>query len=159
MRRLFLHVLITLISLNSFSQSITSNVISNSGDNFVNKEGSLVWTLGESAVDILKCDTIIHTQGFHQTYLNFRTINNDLLRSYITIYPNPAGDFINISVKDLSGDYGIELYDLTGKILLQKSNISKSNFRLDLTAFAEGNYFLKVITDQKIAFQITKTNR
>lgn len=159
MRRLFLHVLLILISLNSFSQSIISNVISNSGDNFVTKEGSLVWTLGEGAVDILKCDTIIHTQGFHQTYLNFHTSKNDLLRSYITIYPNPAGDFINISVKGLSRDYGIELYDLTGKILLQKSNIAEGNFRLDLTVLAEGNYFLKVNTDQKIAFKITKTIR
>ncbi len=56
----------------------------------------------------------------------------------IHIYPNPTKDVLNI---DTRLDIGLELYDMTGKLLINKSNPT----RLDLSKLPNGIYNMSIL--------------
>lgn len=64
------------------------------------------------------------------------------------IFPNPVKDFINI---DFSGNQlqRIELLDIKGKLIYSDNQISSSlsKIKIDVSAFADGIYFLKTVFD------------
>lgn len=71
----------------------------------------------------------------------------------ISIYPNPAADFITI---DCNSQTEISLFDLNGKLILASSLNAKETF--DLTEMANGIYFIECISSgsrfvQKIVIQ------
>ena len=65
------------------------------------------------------------------------------LTTQIAVYPNPTKNILNI----VSGLDNVEhiLYDLTGKILIQRSNSNQ----VDLTRFSNGVYLLEIWHDGK----------
>lgn len=69
-----------------------------------------------------------------------------------SIYPNPSSDYINIVTSELSNLNDVIIYDFTGKIIkIEKFNNTDSIINIeDLKA---GNYFLKLVSDNKIGFQ------
>lgn len=57
-----------------------------------------------------------------------RKDNEEKLR----IYPNPAGRQVNIQVpENLKGNYTLRIYDLSGKIVLERSGLSSRNYTLN----------------------------
>jgi hypothetical protein len=65
--------------------------------------------------------------------------------SSLTIYPNPANDYIiieNIGINIKT----IELIDITGKIRYIYSDPSEYNNRINVSNLSKGMYFLKVLT-------------
>jgi hypothetical protein len=69
------------------------------------------------------------------------------------IYPNPTSSKINIiSQRNIEQ---IELFDLTGKVLIQKQNIGLKSFQLDVSGFQNGIYFLRLdgVVFQKIVVE------
>jgi hypothetical protein len=60
-----------------------------------------------------------------------------------SVFPNPVKDFLNIVPGEGLKSYKIGITDIAGKIILEKSKIS-GNFKLDLTRFSNGVYFLKI---------------
>jgi len=156
MKFLFLLLGLILLSSSLFSQSISSDVISNSGDNFVGVNASLNWTLGESVIDVLTSENYIHTQGFHQTYLLSTGISDDLFKSSISVYPNPVKDFAYIKIKGDVENVTIELYDPWGRKLHSEAIKHMEIFKLNMKPYAAGEYLLKVISDNKATFGIIK---
>lgn len=76
----------------------------------------------------------------------------------VSIYPNPSKDIFNITLGDLEPSL-IEVYDLSGKIILAKKNNLISNFEtsINLTDAAQGVYFVRIIAnDQQIVKRIIK---
>lgn len=76
----------------------------------------------------------------------------------LNVYPNPASESITITSKNGLNNATINLYDLTGKIILQKTSIRGSNSLLNLSSLQKGIYLLEVIdngkqTRRKIAIQ------
>lgn len=65
-------------------------------------------------------------------------------RTSIQVFPNPAGDMVNIRMKkNIRRPFLAELYDVNGK--LRKSMISAEyDFSMDLSALNPGIYFLKI---------------
>jgi len=67
---------------------------------------------------------------------------NDLLN----IYPNPSNGIVNIEVENQNSI--LRLFDLNGKILLEK--ILNSSSKIDLQHFKKGVYIIQIQSDNKI---------
>jgi len=67
--------------------------------------------------------------------------------SNISLYPNPATNFINVNV-DNKQNYELEVYDLIGNLVLaeKSSNISYAENRLDINNLQKGVYIMHIIT-------------
>ncbi len=63
---------------------------------------------------------------------------NDLI-----VFPNPANTFTTIQF-DEKENYMIQLYDVTGKILLNERSSNTDNYYLNLGNITQGIYFLKI---------------
>ncbi|PZF74854.1 T9SS type A sorting domain-containing protein [Taibaiella soli] len=80
--------------------------------------------------------------------------NNDV--SLITIYPNPANDFVNIRLSETAEHVHFHLYDGKGSIV-QAGDISGQEYRCNLGALAPGLYHLNILYQGKpYSFKITK---
>ena len=68
-------------------------------------------------------------------------IQND---KFVTIYPNPATDFLDIQInKELLSPAKISIFDIFGKLIYNE--ISKNNFiHLSTAGFSQGTYFINV---------------
>lgn len=58
------------------------------------------------------------------------------------VYPNPTTDFVTVQA-DFSGERMLQLYDLSGKLVLSQTITDDQNVHLNLTACPAGMYFLK----------------
>ena len=85
---------------------------------------------------------------------NILSTSSTALASAITLYPNPASDYVNLSFIEAGEDYKIEIYDALGKKVLQKNNISSSSDgRIYLNGISAGIYYINIYSDTD---QITK---
>jgi hypothetical protein len=83
--------------------------------------------------------------GFSQSNLKPLNDNGDVTLSF---YPNPASDFINISVKGNSSDAIIKIYSALGTEVYSE-NIE--NFkRIDVSDFKNNVYIINVYTKDEL---------
>lgn len=74
--------------------------------------------------------------------------NSDFdLAEYITLYPNPAQNELNIRVKNDISISSISIYNALGQLVLTSTNPTKS---IDVSNLKTGSYFVKVISDKGI---------
>ena len=59
------------------------------------------------------------------------------------IYPNPVKDLLFVESTDIIKS--VEVYDVSGKTILKKTDENKSRLELNMSQFQHGIYFLKVI--------------
>ena len=79
---------------------------------------------------------------------NILSTSSTTLASAITLYPNPASDYVNLSFMEAGEDYKIEIYDALGKKVLQKNNISSSSDgRIYLNGISAGIYYVNIYSD------------
>ncbi|MEY4874953.1 MAG: Secretion system C-terminal sorting domain, partial [Bacteroidota bacterium] len=71
-------------------------------------------------------------------------INNVALSNNISIYPNPTNQLAVISSQLSVNNASIKLINLTGQTVLEKQNQSGNQFTIDLSAQAQGIYFIEV---------------
>ncbi len=64
------------------------------------------------------------------------------------IFPNPAGNFFNISLKNIKGNATMGIYDLKGQLLMKKLIENSSYERIDTESLENGIY-LVTVTDEK----------
>jgi hypothetical protein len=72
------------------------------------------------------------------------SLNIPILTSEINIYPNPTKGLITIVVQD--GGFRIELYNSVGIVITQQ-NHCQNQTTIDISNYATGSYFLKVVTN------------
>ncbi|MBE9510529.1 MAG: T9SS type A sorting domain-containing protein [Bacteroidetes bacterium] len=157
MKNYLLLILVLTTSVSVKAQQ--AEVIATSGDFYENSSGSLSWTLGEVVIETLSETNFILTQGFQQSKLTVTAIN-DLQTSGIelSVYPNPTNSFLFIEVKtDKQRDLQINLFDLNGKLILQKK-ITGSKQTVNMQNYKPATYILKVTEGNKEirTYQIVK---
>lgn len=84
--------------------------------------------------------------------------NENFQLHHISVYPNPSKGIYNISLGDINPS-SIEVYDLTGKIILNQREAKISNFEtiIDISNVSQGIYFVKISADdQSIVKRIIK---
>ncbi|MCU0348303.1 MAG: T9SS type A sorting domain-containing protein, partial [Saprospiraceae bacterium] len=65
---------------------------------------------------------------------------HELAGVQVKIFPNPASDILYVSA-DKSNDFSMNLFDLTGKLLVSQPSCQNP---LSLTGLSNGTYFLKI---------------
>lgn len=70
--------------------------------------------------------------------------NTDFTIEQLRIYPNPAVDYVYLNTTDSSS---IRIFDNTGKELKTTISQTENNYRLDISAFSSGVYFIQVQRD------------
>jgi hypothetical protein len=108
-------------------------------DNFtgvIPAEGSVRWGAGKlNAYAAIKL--ALNTVGFEEI----------VKKDKLIIYPNPAENFIELSLVDSQAPFSIEIIDLSGKSHLKfEAEISK----IDISQLKPGSYILRISADGKI---------
>jgi len=73
--------------------------------------------------------------------------DNNVLNG-ISIYPNPSNGVFTIT-KANSNNLDILVFDITGKTILSKTNITENNYSLNLKTVDKGIYFIKLLSNNK----------
>jgi hypothetical protein len=97
--------------------------------------------------NLAKTDVVLVTNGLYQsTYsVDFTTSVPNSGAAKLQVYPNPSNGVIHIS--GLEKDYSISIYNMEGKLMLQKTaQQMEETISLDLH---QGVYLVKVITNDK----------
>lgn len=104
-------------------------------------DGNRIDSVGEFYTIIDCSDTLIemNRKGSYQTEENLN----------LSIYPNPSTGQFYIQNKD-NLIYDFCLFDITNKIVRNKKNLSQEFECVDISSFASGIYFLKVVSNSGI---------
>jgi hypothetical protein len=80
-----------------------------------------------------------------QTYSGIDENNNISIQLDVKIYPNPAKDWISITIKKstILKNTFVSIYNIQGQILLQQQ-IQKEKTELDVSTISKGLYFIKL---------------
>jgi lysyl endopeptidase len=88
------------------------------------------------------CTTVI-------TYVNNLGVEEINQFSYVNLFPNPVSDELSIDLSTLIDEnVTVELYDMSGKLLVKTDNSSKAIVLIDMSNFANGMYQLKLKSDK-----------
>jgi len=151
-----INLIFILISVFFFNIN-AQEVISSSGDYFVNSNGSISWTLGETITETFTDGTKILTQGFQQSRLSASSVFElEDMGITVKISPNPTQDIINLYIDNIEG-INYQLYDFNGKIIKQ-AVVNSCNTRIFFSEFSSAAYFLKIMKGSQVinTFQIIK---
>ena len=142
-----------------FKNSFAQSVVSSTGDELINSEYQLSFTMGETAIKTLEKEDKILTQGFHQTRLTITSIeyfsDKDLK---INLFPNPATDYLNlfIDTKNIDNSFYI-IYNLNGE-KLKHNKILNFETQISFEEYAPSVYFVKIFINNNYtnAYKIIK---
>jgi hypothetical protein len=100
-------------------------------------EASVDWIIGGSLMDI-SCLDLSFFAGEQMKQL--------LESAYsLKVYPNPANELLNIEITPSdTGRMLLEVFDFSGKIVINKTVVKEPLMQLDIEELAEGSYYLKV---------------
>ena len=90
----------------------------------------------------------IITNTFQTRFITVLALDEFENGSFV-FYPNPASDFVTISLKDSTNSFStITVYDVMGKMILQKKTIGTiTSDTIDLSSVNPGIYFIEVQTE------------
>ena len=146
------------------AQTVTPTVYSNGGNYNSAAGGSISWTVGEPISETYTTSSNKTTMGFHQPELGVATlIKEQGGDKEVLVYPNPVKEALTINFSDLeNGNYKVQLLDATGKLLFTNDleiNDPSKKIELNVSPYAEGNYFLKISNSSfNKTVKIIKTN-
>ena len=147
MRYLMLLVMLSVASF-SYTQDLDHFVVGTDGGFAVNNQFSLSYTVGEIVTDLAR-DTVNNidlTQGFHQSYISIVSVEDHDFDVDISIFPNPAVDFLNVKISDVNKANKLSMYDVSGKLLSQQQ-IYNNEFKISFSRVSTGNYILVFTKD------------
>jgi len=149
-------------------------IIQNGSSLSLNRSGSFQWYYNQNLM-LGKTDSVLTATQSGDYYCiytdsNSCSISSDTINLLITslnqlqqqnfkVYPNPTTGILTIQTTTPQTIESIELYDLTGKVVLRSFNDNmKQQFELNLSPLVQGIYFLRVykkdgIHQQKIILQ------
>jgi hypothetical protein len=78
------------------------------------------------------------------TQSNVISVTRDLLEAKISVYPNPAVNYVTIEMNNLN-QYTAAIFDHTGRLVNVIENIAKQNIlNLDISNLSSGGYYLSL---------------
>lgn len=159
MRRSVFIFIVCFFVLPVHAQLIKQEVIASAGGYNIKGDISLSWTLGETIIETFSNGSLVLSHGFQQKLI-ITTVKENLAPSLnVVLYPNPAGDLINIKFDPATDtETDIILVDLQGKILRSdRIGISTSITGFNLQDVPTGIYFIKIIKGKLInIFRVVK---
>lgn len=91
-------------------------------------------------------------QNFYTATIN--SIEDKATSNALTIYPNPAHDFVIIASSQLiKSNNVVSIYDITGNLISEDLSLSNNNLKLNISALNAGIYFIQVKNDDGLFTQ------
>ena len=144
MRDLFLAFL--LLSLSSYSQTISKQVIGPGGQTFENGNNKLSYSVGEVAVGAMTDEdgTYQLGNGYYPS-LHLSTLNTETpeLQLQVKVFPNPTKEVIYIT-HPTEQFFEVRISDVSGKQILQTAHQKEQP--LIVQTLTTGTYFVTVMT-------------
>lgn len=154
MRLLFLSAFaICLSSFRSDAQSIWPSTLNASGGSATLAGNTYEWSVGEmTLVSTESTSSLVVTQGLLQTRLGTTDVKDHSIMQFLSVFPNPTSSTVNYTFNSpQKATLGIRLVDMTGKVLLVRSNDVKTGMntgQVDMSPYAAATYMLQVdLTD------------
>ena len=147
----------------SYSQTeiITSPMlVSTAGDNWIQGEYNLCFSIGEIAIETHMQNNTILTQGFHQEDIHETTVIDDIGRYQVAMYPNPTTNNISINC-NIDQEIDITIRDIKGKEVCFFSNINGNKTKtIDLSSLKQGVYLIEFLIglNERQIYKIQKIN-
>ncbi|MFY7666225.1 T9SS type A sorting domain-containing protein [Flavobacterium sp.] len=133
---------IFLITLTSYSQSISKQVIGSSGSTSSNSYLKLNYTVGQPVVGLMTAGGSQLGNGYYQAMdLQALSVEDSMLYARLKVYPNPTAQYLSLSHPEMNS-FGITIVDLNGK-QLYKGVINKEE-ALDVSNYTKGIYLVTV---------------
>ncbi len=143
----FTIILVFLLGLSLHAQlEIRKSAISNGGGSAVNGNVYVVHTTGEAFIREADVPNTHLSEGFigpDIAQIIMSVENFEQLTGY-HIYPSPVKTDLNIRFDD-SGNYRINLFDLTGKLIYENQAENTNRFRVDMRKYPAGIYLVYLI--------------
>ncbi len=118
-------------------------VISASGNEFVQPEGSITYTLGEPIILTTVGPEHIMTQGFNQPWAVIITEVSELETSGILLYPNPTRHVLHVDLGRIPSGHRYELIDSKGALVMNGRVVDQLT-TLDMEQFSSGGYVFRL---------------
>lgn len=137
------------------AQTLEHQVIGSTGAEIQNSNGELYFTVGEPVSETFENENFQLTQGYHQgVFLFVSTEDLGNLPFNVTLFPNPASEFVNVSLKDISStNFEYRLFDINGRVLLT-GKFNQPTEQIALSQLANSTYFLKIY-NSKAGYNVT----
>lgn len=72
----------------------------------------------------------------------------------VSLYPNPAENFVNIDLAEVKNNLNLAIYDLNGRKVMENNvRLNASSHQLDISRLKGGIYFIKIESDGKTTTQ------
>jgi hypothetical protein len=151
--------LFLLLSNLVFAQKITSQVIDESGGTHRANGYTMTYSIGQTAVETLKGNNYIITQGFQQANKN-TTINAKDEVGKISfeaiIFPNPTQDILNLRIENSNtDDFKIMLYNMAGQ-QISRGSFSGKTHQIEVSQLPVGEYIIYLQTIDNQNFMTSK---
>ena len=133
------------------------------------------WTFGDGSTseEFLPATHIYAATGNYsvKNYMEYgngclksKTRNIVILREGITaldftVYPNPAGDLINIVLERPLENTTIQIVDILGNIIITKTNIDTDIIQINSSQLIPGNYIIKISAEEVIGNKLIEIIR
>ncbi|MGM0635558.1 MAG: S8 family serine peptidase [Bacteroidota bacterium] len=75
---------------------------------------------------------------------------NDIEKEELSVWPNPADNYINLSLSNVPNEISYELFDITGRRIQSGDLEKRQSQQIDLSNINSGNYILKVNTNEGV---------
>ncbi|MBK9401361.1 MAG: T9SS type A sorting domain-containing protein [Bacteroidetes bacterium] len=72
-------------------------------------------------------------------------LNNPSTVASIRVYPTASSSFIHIAFTNVTGDYRLQLMDISGRVMTEEFITNAAEYNFDISRFAPGNYQLLLI--------------
>lgn len=80
------------------------------------------------------------------------SVDNELVKDNISVYPNPTTDIVNISKNQPSSQY--QIVNAQGQIIVNNNHIYNQTTKIDLSSYQEGIYYLIFDDGNKVSSQV-----
>lgn len=126
------------------SYSFGQQSVNTSGGNVQSSQGSVSFSVGQVSTNYIENDAAMN-EGVQQPYEFFHVLSIDKVdgAAFLEVFPNPTDGVIYLSSKDAI-DAGIEIFDESGRLVLNEQRKNMLQTQVDLTAFSRGVYTVKV---------------
>lgn len=112
------------------------------GTPLANGANTITVTATDQCGNTQTCTTVVN-------YVNNLGVEEINQFSYVSLFPNPVSEELSVDLSTLIDEkVAVELYDMSGKLLVKTDNTSKAIVTIDMSSFANGMYQLKLMSDK-----------
>lgn len=155
-------VFILVLEANGLSQQLSNQVIVPLAGLESDSKISYSQTVGEPVVEIIGGIDYIFTQGFQQPGIKTKPIDN--IVDGISVYPNPASDYVYIEIRGISSmTFKIDIINITGNIVFSDtksfSGISFYKEPQNIENLTTGFYIIRLTSNNPVMVQTFKIQK